>query len=119
MMEEGRRLGNCLTVACTLWRAATRRGWFCFRQSEGLKGLVVHCGHAREKFGGRELILVDAIPEFRKARIFQRGSFFLFFRMIFRVRRYRLTATGTGDNIQSAARDAWRNDACRHCGRMP
>lgn len=88
-------------------------------RSEGLKGLILHFAHARLKFGGRMLLVVDAIPEVRKSRFFERGNVFLLFRMIYRVRHYKLVATGTGNTIQAAARDAWSHDVCRHCGRMP
>lgn len=118
-MQAARRLTNCLLVAVTLWWATRGRGWIGFRRSLGLAGMIPHFVHGREKRGGQILIIIEAIPPRRKSAPWQRGDSFLLFPAIYRARRYRLVATGTGDTLRDAVRQMWHQDVCRWCGRMP
>lgn len=118
-MDKARRLTNCLLVALTLWFATRGRGWIGVRRSLGLAGLIPHFVHGREKQSGRILVIVEAIPPKRKDVPWSHGDSFLLFPALYRARRYRLVATGTGDTLRDAVRQMWSRDVCRWCGRMP
>ena len=118
-MESARRLGNCLTVALTLWWATRGRGWMAVRRSEGLYGLVPHFGHGRVQKQGQQFLFIEAIPPRRKGVLWDRGDSFVLFPMIYRATRYKRVAMGTGDTLRDAVRQMWARDVCKHCGRMP
>lgn len=62
--------------------------------------MVPHLGIARER--DRELVVVDYIPRRRKSRLVGRGDSFALFDGLYRVRRYRLEAIGSGDSLREA-----------------
>lgn len=102
-----RSISNCLVVALNLWIASRGRGGIGCVRSTGMWGLIPHFLHWRERKRGGEMLLIDAIPPRRKDAPWQRGDTFVMFPVTYRVRRYRLVATGTADTLKDAIRSMW------------
>jgi len=73
-------------------------------RSRGLKGLVPHFFHIKEK--DNYLILEDYIPRQRKNNFKDRGESFILFDGMYRVRIYKLVANSTSDSLTGARRSA-------------
>ena len=95
---------NCLLFAFFLWINNRLRTGIGIKRSVGLKGLIPHFFHIKEK--DKLLIVEDYIPRKRKNRITDNGESFVLFDGLYRVRIYRLEATSTNDTLFGARREA-------------
>ena len=93
---------NCVFVAFLLWFKGRMRGGLGVRRSIGLKGLIPHFFHIKER--GREIIVVDYIPRRRKTKVMDAGDSFLLFDGVYRAKVYYLVSTSTSDTLWGAYR---------------
>ncbi len=89
----GRRL-NCWLVAMRLWLASHGFSVIGIRRSVSLGGLIPHFMVIRER--GTWLTVIDYIPRHRKETFLGHGNSALLFKGLYRIRRYRIIASGTG-----------------------
>lgn len=99
----------CFPVAIGFLSRAKSLGRYLLglRRSAGLRGKVLHAEAIRIR--GDELVMIDYIPRKRKSTFTDpEGDSSLAFKGIYRLRRYRLESSGTGDTFIAMARDCWR-----------
>lgn len=95
----GSRL-NCWLVAMCIWLSSRGYSVIGIRRSVSLGGMIPHFLVIRER--GLWLTVIDYIPRYRKESLFGRGNSALLFNGMYRIRRYRIVASGIGASQESA-----------------
>lgn len=98
----------CFPVALVYWWRAklTRKIFLAVRRSNSIGGMVPHAAVVRDR--GREVVIIDYIPRAPKGSVVGEGDSMCAFEGLYRVRKYRLEAIGTGDTFIGAVRGLWR-----------
>ena len=78
---------NCLIFAIQLWLRTGLRGWFSFRRSSSLCGMVPHFSVMLERED--ELHIIEFVPRRGKRNMRSSGDFFMWFDGHCRTRVYR------------------------------
>ena len=88
---------NCLIFALVTWFHNNLKTGLGITRSRGLKGLIPHFFHIRER--DDYMIVEDYIPRQRKNTFKDRGESFVLFDGMYRVRIYKLESISTSDTL--------------------